>query len=164
MFGELLVIFNIEAGNYYRKSTFITDSNKTRESCVHIGYFIHSGVFMWFYKIVYGYPGIQGFPFSGIRFPKQLKNAQPYMWTSENACGIAKSQPIYWSRLSASPEAWILPDTPMLIRRTTCVGKKIRESKLRVALHVLYLKNQLDIQTSTIQGHVMKLTFHIMNK
>ena len=37
------------------------DSNKTRETSVHIGYFIHSGVFMCFYKIVYGYPGIQIF-------------------------------------------------------------------------------------------------------
>ena len=31
------------------------DSNKTRETCLHIGYFIHSGVFMCFYKNVYGY-------------------------------------------------------------------------------------------------------------
>ena len=29
------------------------DSNKTRESCVHIGYFIHLEVFMCFYKIVF---------------------------------------------------------------------------------------------------------------
>ena len=39
-----IVIFNIEAGNYYSKSTFIK-TNKTWETCVHIGYFIHSGVF-----------------------------------------------------------------------------------------------------------------------
>ena len=36
MCGELLrVVFTIEAGNYYSKSTFIIDSNKTREICVH---------------------------------------------------------------------------------------------------------------------------------
>ena len=50
----LRVVFNIEAGNYYSKSTFIITLIKTRETCVHIGYFIHSGVFMCFYKIVYG--------------------------------------------------------------------------------------------------------------
>ena len=51
--GMLRVVFNIEAGNYYSKSTFIM-TNKTRETCVYIGYFIHSGVFMCFYKIVFG--------------------------------------------------------------------------------------------------------------
>ena len=30
------------------------DCNKTRETCVHIGYFIHSGVFMCFYKLFTG--------------------------------------------------------------------------------------------------------------
>ena len=40
----LRVIFNIEVGNYY--SNIYCDSNKTRETCVYIGYFIHSGVFM----------------------------------------------------------------------------------------------------------------------
>ena len=29
------------------------DSNKTRETFVNIGHFIHSGVFMCFYKIVF---------------------------------------------------------------------------------------------------------------
>ena len=45
--GMLRVIFNIEAGNYYRKSTFIVTLIK-QEKLVHIGYFIHSRVFMCF--------------------------------------------------------------------------------------------------------------------
>ena len=39
--GMLRAVFIIEARNYYSKSTFII-TNKTRETCVHIGYFIHS--------------------------------------------------------------------------------------------------------------------------
>ena len=61
-----VVIFNIEAGYYYSKSMFVM----TKETCVHIDYFIHSGVFMCFYKIVYEYPGIRRFTILGIRFPK----------------------------------------------------------------------------------------------
>ena len=35
----LLVVFNVEVGNYYSKSTFIMSLIiKTRETCVHIGY------------------------------------------------------------------------------------------------------------------------------
>ena len=49
----LRVVFNIEAGNYYSKSTFIM-TNKTRETCVHVGHFIHSGVFRCFYKLFTG--------------------------------------------------------------------------------------------------------------
>ena len=37
----LKVVFNIEAGNYYSKSDKLVT---LRESCLHIGYFIHSGV------------------------------------------------------------------------------------------------------------------------
>ena len=51
----LCVVFNIEVGNY-SKSTFIL-TNKTRETCVHIGYFIHSGVFMCFDKKQLRIPG-----------------------------------------------------------------------------------------------------------
>ena len=52
--GDATIFLNIEAGNYYSKSTFIMKIiNKTRETCVHIGYFIHLGVFICFYKIVY---------------------------------------------------------------------------------------------------------------
>ena len=44
--GILQVVFNIEAGYYYSKPTFImTFYCRTRETCVHIGYFIYSGVF-----------------------------------------------------------------------------------------------------------------------
>ena len=61
------VAFNIiEAGNYYSTVHIYYDSSKTRETCVHIGYFIHSGVFMCFYKIVIWVSGIQRFPISGI--------------------------------------------------------------------------------------------------
>ena len=50
----MLYEFNIKTGNYYSNLLHIYyDSNKTRETCAHIGYFIHSGVFMCFYKIVY---------------------------------------------------------------------------------------------------------------
>ena len=50
-------VFNFyESGNYYSKSTFIMTLIK-HEKFVFI-FFIHSGVFMCFYKIVYGYPGI----------------------------------------------------------------------------------------------------------
>ena len=42
----LRVVFNIEAGHSYSQSTFIVTLNKIRETCVHIGYCIHSGVFM----------------------------------------------------------------------------------------------------------------------
>ena len=41
----LLVVFNIEAGNYYSKSTFIVTLIKQEKLCVHIGYCIHCGVF-----------------------------------------------------------------------------------------------------------------------
>ena len=41
------------------------------ETCIRIGYLIHSGVFMCFYKSVYGYPGIRRFLILGIRFPKK---------------------------------------------------------------------------------------------
>ena len=44
-------------------------SNKTGETCVPIGYFIHSGVFKCFYNIVYGYPDIRIFPISDIAQP-----------------------------------------------------------------------------------------------
>ena len=71
--GMLRVVFNKQAGNYYSKSTFIM-TNKTRETCVHIGYFIHSGVFMCFYKTVYGYPKISNF---GYPVPEITENAQP---------------------------------------------------------------------------------------
>ena len=47
----LRVVFNIEVGNYYSKSTFIM--RNLRETCVHIGYFMHSEIFICFYKIVY---------------------------------------------------------------------------------------------------------------
>ena len=54
--GMLRVIFNIEVGNYYIKSTFIM-TNKTRETYVHIGYFLFLRYWLFcmcFYKIVYG--------------------------------------------------------------------------------------------------------------
>ena len=54
----LRVIFNIEAGNYYSKSTFIIYHTVIKQEKLRIGNFMHSGVFMRFYKIVYGYPGI----------------------------------------------------------------------------------------------------------
>ena len=56
-------------GNYYSQSTFIMTLIK-RETCVHVGYFIQSGVFRCFYQIVYGYPGIRRFPISAIWFLK----------------------------------------------------------------------------------------------
>ena len=53
--GILRVVFNIEAGKLLHKSTFIMTLIKQEKNCVHIiSYFIHSGVFMSFYKIVYG--------------------------------------------------------------------------------------------------------------
>ena len=42
-------LFNIEAGNYYSKSTFITTLIKEVKLCVHICYFIHLRVFMFFF-------------------------------------------------------------------------------------------------------------------
>ena len=57
-------------GNRYAtRQEIYYDFHKTRETCVHVGYFIHSGVFMCFYKIVYEYPDIRKFTISGIRFP-----------------------------------------------------------------------------------------------
>ena len=55
--GMLQVVFNIEVGNYYSKSTFIMTLNKTRETFVHIGYSLHQIC-------------IQRFLISGIRFTK----------------------------------------------------------------------------------------------
>ena len=55
-----IVVFKID-GNYYSKFTFIM-TNKTREICVHIGYFIHSGVFMCFLPVP-GYPKISNFEY-----------------------------------------------------------------------------------------------------
>ena len=67
--GKLRVVFNMEAGYYYSKSTFIV-TLIIIETCVGISYFIHSGVVMCLYKKKFGYPGIQRFPILGIRFPK----------------------------------------------------------------------------------------------
>ena len=69
----LQVVFNIEAGNYYSKSTFIM-TNKTRETCVHIGNFIHSGAFMCFYKIVYWYPKICNFRYPTLEIPEDTQS------------------------------------------------------------------------------------------
>ena len=49
------------------------------ETCVRIGYFIHSGVFVCFYQIVYalrvpGYPKISNF---GYPVPEITENAKP---------------------------------------------------------------------------------------
>ena len=60
IFGMLRVVCNNYRGGKLLQLVHIYyDSNKTRESCVVIGYFIHLGVFMCFYKIVYMYPGIR---------------------------------------------------------------------------------------------------------
>ena len=67
--GMLQVVFHIEGGKLLQVHIY-HDSNKTRETCVHIVYFLHSGVFMCFNQIVYGYLGIRRFPISGVRFPK----------------------------------------------------------------------------------------------
>ena len=71
--GMLRVVFNIEAGNYYSKSTFIM----TCETCVHIGYFIHSGVFICFVQNCFRvsrYSKISYFGHPGLRI---TENAQP---------------------------------------------------------------------------------------
>ena len=62
--GTLLVIFNTVEVHIN------CDSNKTRETCVHIGYCIHLGVFMCLKKFVNVYLGVQRFPILGVRFPK----------------------------------------------------------------------------------------------
>ena len=59
----LRVILNIEAGNYYSKSTFIMTLIKENLVFILIILYIQE----YFYKIVYGHPGIQRFPISGIR-------------------------------------------------------------------------------------------------
>ena len=62
----LRVAFNIQV----HKSHIYYDSNQTRETCVHIGYFTHSGVLMCFLQNclqVPEYPKISNF---GYRFPK----------------------------------------------------------------------------------------------
>ena len=59
------------------KSTFITALIKQEKLVFTLVIFIHSEVFMCYYKSVYGYPGIQRVPISGIRFSKEPKNAQP---------------------------------------------------------------------------------------
>ena len=67
--GMLRVIFNIEAGNYYSKSTFIMTLIK-QEKLVFILVILYIREYLCFYKIVYGYPGIHRFLISGTRFPK----------------------------------------------------------------------------------------------
>ena len=42
--GMLRIVFNIEAGNYYSKSTFTCIMTLIKQE--KLGYFIHSGVFM----------------------------------------------------------------------------------------------------------------------
>ena len=48
---------------------------KQEKLVVYIGYFIHSGVYMCFCKIVYGYPEIANFVYP---IPKTTENAQLY--------------------------------------------------------------------------------------
>ena len=67
----LQVVFNIEAGNYYSKSTFIMTLIKEE----NLGSFIYSGVVMCFYpnKLrVPGYPKISNFGYPG---PEITENA-----------------------------------------------------------------------------------------
>ena len=46
-----MCVGNGDANSHFKNTVHIyCDSNKTRETCVHIGYFIHSGVFVCFYK------------------------------------------------------------------------------------------------------------------
>ena len=62
--GMVRVVFNIEAGNYYSKSTFII----TQENVAFIFYTFGS-IYVFLPK-KYGYPGIQRFPISCFQFPK----------------------------------------------------------------------------------------------
>ena len=63
--GKLQVVFNIEAGNYYSKSTFIMTLIK-QEKFV----FILVILYIREYLCVYRKLGIRRFQISGIRFPK----------------------------------------------------------------------------------------------
>ena len=65
----LPVVFNTEAGNYYSKSTFTVTVINTKLVFVVVILYIRE-IFTCFYKIVNGYPGIQRYPISGIRFLK----------------------------------------------------------------------------------------------
>ena len=55
--------------NYYNKSIFIMTLIK-QEKLVFILVILYIQEYLCFYKIVYGYLGIQRFPISGIWFPK----------------------------------------------------------------------------------------------
>ena len=68
--GMLRVVFSIEAGNYYIKSTFIMTQIK-QEKLVFILVILYIREYLRvFYKIVYGKTGIRRFQILGIRFPK----------------------------------------------------------------------------------------------
>ena len=54
------------------------DCNKTRETCVKIYCYIHSGVFLCFYKIVPRYSKISNFAYP---VPEITENASPYMYS-----------------------------------------------------------------------------------
>ena len=80
--GMLRVVLNIEAGNYYIKSTFIMTLIKQEKLRDHIGYFIHSGVcFLQNCLQVPGYPKISNF---GYPLPEITENTQPKVAGNKN--------------------------------------------------------------------------------
>ena len=69
----LLVIFKIETGNYYSKSTFIMTLIK-QENLVFILVILYIREYLCFDKIVYGYPKISNF---GYPVPEITEHTQP---------------------------------------------------------------------------------------
>ena len=72
--GKLRVVFNIEAGNYYSKSTFILTLIKQEKLVFILVILLSIYVFLQNCLRVPGYPKISNF---GYPVPEITKNAQP---------------------------------------------------------------------------------------
>ena len=69
---------NTEAGNHNSIVHIYYDSNKTRETCVHIVYFIHSGVFVCLNKLFTGTRVFRKFQNFGYPVPEITENTHPH--------------------------------------------------------------------------------------
>ena len=111
--GVVRVVFNIEAENYYSKSTFIMTLIKQEKLVLYIQ------EYLCFYKIVYGhlgYPKISNF---GYPVPEITKSAQPYSFiirhrlvsvaASSSACNGGAPSPVLFQSPLYFSSSTLLP-------------------------------------------------------